>query len=666
MTVYRPSAVEWPHTRLARFIERYGYSSLEELLERAETDPDRFWDRVVTALGVEWAKPYWRTLDLSRGAMWPEWFVGGELDLAYNVVGKHASVRPYKTALRWEGDRGEVRCLSYAELARQVDAAARGLCSLGVRAGDRVALYLPMIPEAAVAMLAATRIGAIVVPFFSGYGADAVAQRLQDCEAKVLVCASAYFRRGKRINMLDDARQAALASPTIRYLLVVGRPEEGDQWACNSSPQVSEGFAELDFNNLVKAFMSAHLGVDEDGGAGAHTADHPLMLVYTSGTTGRPKGVIHTHGGFPLKAAQDLMMAFDLHEEDTLMWITDMGWLMGPWVVYGGLLLGATIVLFEGTADYPDTGRLWQLVSRHRVTHLGMSPTLVRMLMANDCEVPDELLLASLRVFGSTGEAWNEVPWRWLFAEVGRGRRPIVNYSGGTEIGGGIIASLAGLPQKPCAFSGPIPGMAAAVVGPDGGPVRGVAGELAISRPWLGMTRGFWRDDSRYEETYWSQLPGMWMHGDRARIDEDGFWFIEGRSDDTLKIAGKRVGPCDYESALVTHPLVAEAAAIGVPDEIKGESAVCFVTLRDAAAVDGRSWSDCEGELIELVGNVLGKPLRPLRIHRVNQIPKTRNGKLLRRVIRSTYLGLAVGDVSGMDNPASVAEFASLRCEAIQ
>ncbi len=664
MNRHVPIGYDWNTTRLAQFIARYGYRDLEDLQLQAAYVPQRFWDAVVEAIGLNWMTPYRRTLDLADGPMWPKWFVDGRLDLVDNLVGKHARATPDKIAIRWEGDGGESRTISYAALADEVARVAAGLRALGVGEGDRIALYLPMIQEAATMMLAATRIGAIFIPFFSGYGADSVAQRVADCEASVLVCANGYFRRGKEVPMLADARSAAHACDSVRHLVVVDRlgrgPKVGECEGEGVPPETTGGeaasFAEVDYRTLLAS--------RPDSAPAAFPADQTLMLIYTSGTTGKPKGVVHTHAGFPVKAAQDLLMAFDLHADDTLMWVTDMGWLMGPWMVYGGLMHGATIVLYEGTPDYPDAGRLWQVIERHGITHFGLSPTLVRLLMAAERSLPPPGALNTLRVFGSTGEAWNEAPWLWLFEEVGASRRPIINYSGGTEIGGGILACFPGRPQKAGAFDGPIPGMAVDVRDADGQPVRESVGELTIRRPWPGMTNGFWRDAARYREAYWSVWPDVWVHGDWARVDADGYWFVHGRSDDTIKIAGKRVGPADFESALVSHPLVTEAVAIGVPDELKGETAVCFVTVADRRILARQSWEEWEVELVEHVGRRLGKPLRPGRVHLVQAIPKTRNGKTVRRVMRSAYLGTSAGDLSSVENPGAVDEVRAMRVTA--
>jgi acetyl-CoA synthetase len=376
----------------------------------------------------------------------------------------------------------------------------------------------------------------------------------------------------------------------------------------------------------------------------------PYLLIYTSGTTGRPKAAVHVHGGFPIKGAQDLAHHFDLRAGEALFWFTDLGWMMGPWAISGALLLGARLVLYEGAPDYPGPDRLWSIVERHKVTHLGLSPTVIRALMAHGEEPVRSHDLSSLRVLGSTGEPWNPEPWWWYFREVGGGRCPIVNYSGGTEVSGGIVSGNLLTPIKPTAFSGPCIGTAADVVGDAGQPLRDAVGELVIRAPLPGMTRGFWRDPERYEETYWSRFPGMWVHGDWARIDPDGHWFILGRSDDTLKIAGKRVGPAEVESAATGHPAVLEAAAIGVPHEIKGEAVVVMAVLRPGVSDDDGLRAGISARIVA----ELGKPLRPEAVEIVPALPKTRSGKVMRRVIRAGYLGLDPGDISSLDDPSSV------------
>jgi acetyl-CoA synthetase len=381
-------------------------------------------------------------------------------------------------------------------------------------------------------------------------------------------------------------------------------------------------------------------------------AEDPLMIIYTSGTTGRPKGALHTHCGFPIKAAQDMAHGLDLNESDAIYWVTDMGWMMGPWEVFGSTLLGATMLFYDGALDYPGPDRLWSLVEHHAVTVLGVSPTLVRTLMRHGDEPLESHDLSSLRILGSTGEPWNPEPWRWFFEKAGKKRLPIINYSGGTEVSGGILMGNVLTPIKPCSFAGPVPGMAADVVDDQGRPLRNQVGELVVRQPWIGMTRGFWRDPERYMQTYWSRFPNVWVHGDWAAIDQDGLWYIVGRSDDTIKVAGKRVGPAEIESVLVDHPAVSEAAAIGAADPLRGEAIVCFCVLKSGYEAS----ASLAEELKEKVALSLGKPLKPSAVKFVADLPKTRNAKVMRRVIRAAYMNQDCGDLSALENPDAVEE----------
>jgi acetyl-CoA synthetase len=491
-----------------------------------------------------------------------------------------------------------------------------------------------MTPEIVIALLAIVKIGGIVLPLFSGYGVSAIVTRLNDASAKGLFTADGVFRRGQLVAMKPTADEAAAQVPTLKEMIVVkraGNPVEmkggRDHWWHALMP-LQSGFAEPEIMD----------------------AEDPLMIIYTSGTTGQPKGAVHTHCGFPIKSAQDMAFGTDVQAGDRMYWITDMGWMMGPWLVFGTLILGATMFLYDGAPDYPGPDRLWAMAERHGLTHMGISPTLVRALIKHGPEPVQKHNLSLLRYFASTGEPWNPDPWMWLFNVAGEGKRPIINYSGGTEISGGILMGNPLLPLKPCAFSAPCPGMAADVVDENGNSVRNQVGELVIRQPWIGMTRGFWKNPQRYEEAYWSRFPNIWVHGDFAAIDADGQWYILGRSDDTIKVAGKRLGPAEVESVLVAHPAVVEAAAIGVPDEVKGSEVVCFCVLRPGYAPS----PELREALKAKVADELGKPLKPREVRFVKDLPKTRNAKVMRRVIRAAYLGQPLGDISSLENPAVV------------
>jgi acetyl-CoA synthetase len=641
--VWHPSPELIAQSNLQQFIDKHQLGSYDQLMRKSIADIAWFWDTVLRDLGIEFYKPYSRVVDISQGKPWAHWCVGGEMNIVHNLLDKYADTpTDRKLAIKSEIEEGTARTLTYKELREEVDRMANFLRSLGLGKGDAIGVFMPMVPEIVVAMLAIIKIGGIFLPLFSGFGAAAVVSRLNDAEAKALFTAAGTYRRGKFCPMKTIADEAAAQIPTLRHLIVLS--------------QTSEWLFE-DVGSAVRSgWLPDSLGTanaTDDSPTERTSAEDPMMIIYTSGTTGKPKGAVHTHCGFPIKSAQDMWHGLDVHADETLFWMTDMGWMMGPWEIFGTLLLGATMMLYDGAPDFPGPDRVWSLVDRHKVTALGVSPTLIRALRfrsGGSDEIVHKHNLSSLRKFHSSGEPWNPDPWMWLFQNVGRGKLPIINYSGGTEISGGIVEGNVLTPMKPCAFSGPLPGMAADVVDENGNSVRGEVGELVIREPWIGMTRGFWKDRERYIETYWSRFPDVWVHGDWAAIDDDGLWYILGRSDDTIKIAGKRVGPAEVESVLVAHPEVSEAAAIGIPDSIKGEALVCFCVLKKDANGDVA----LAAELKDRVARDLGKPLAPHEVIFVDDIPKTRNAKVMRRIVRAAYLGEKLGDTSALENPASL------------
>jgi acetyl-CoA synthetase len=642
--VWRPTPELIADSRLARFLRTTGAVDLEALQARAVADPAWFWGAAAADLDLAWQRQPDQVMDASGGPEWTRWWRGGAFNHAEASTAPRAARDPDGGAVAWEGEDGDVRRLTNEQLHHAVTTAARMFAGQGVRPGDRVGIFLPMLVETVVATLALGRIGAILTPIFSGYGAPAVAARLQDCEASVLVTADGFLRRGSIVPMKAVADQAIALAPTVRRTIVVRRL--GDR--ASATPWDRDRDRWWD-ESMAAAAVAL---IDEDGGAPMTETDPetPYMLIYTSGTTGKPKGAVHVHGGFPIKAAQDLAHTFDLGSGDTLFWFTDLGWMMGPWAISGSLLLGARLVLYEGAPDHPGPDRLWELVARHGVTHLGLSPTVIRALIPHGPEPVRSHDLASLRVLGSTGEPWDPQSWGWFFREVGGGRLPIVNYSGGTEVSGGIVGCNLLTPIKPASFNGPCVGTAADVVDTAGRSIRGEVGELVIRAPQPGMTRGFWLDPDRYVEAYWSRLPGTWVHGDWAIVDGDGYWYIRGRSDDTLKVAGKRVGPAEVEAAATAHPAVVEAAAIGVPHAIKGESIVVVCTIRRGATDDDA----LRAEIARRVVEDLGKTLRPETVVVVAALPKTRSGKIMRRVVRAAWLGLDPGDLSALDDPLTI------------
>ncbi|MEO8084933.1 MAG: AMP-binding protein, partial [Ardenticatenales bacterium] len=474
--VWRPTPAHIERANLTAFMREHGIADFAALMERSTTDVAWFTDAVLRMLDIRFPTPYTSVVDLSRGIQWPEWCVGGRMNIVHNCLDKHAGTEvDARPAVIFEAEEGATRTLSYAELRADVNRAANALTALGLGKGDAVGIFMPMVPEIVVALLAVAKVGGISLPLFSGYGAEAIVSRLADADAKAIFTTDGAFRRGKPVAMKPVADEAAAAIPSLRHMIVLQRTGQDvpmtagrDHW----------------WHDVVAA-QSA------DAPTADTAAEDPLMLIYTSGTTGRPKGALHTHCGFPVKAAQDMAFGTDVHAGDRIYWMTDMGWMMGPWLVFGSLLLGATCVLYDGAPDFPGPDRIWDLVSRHKVDVVGLSPTWVRGLVPHGDAPHAAHDLSCVRAFASTGEPWNPDPWHWLFERVGKGKVPIINYSGGTEISGGIVMGNPILPLKACAFSGPCPGIAADVVDEAGSSVRNEVGELVIRAPWIGMTRGF-------------------------------------------------------------------------------------------------------------------------------------------------------------------------------
>jgi acetyl-CoA synthetase len=606
---WRPTPEYIENAQLTRFIRSCGCTTFDEFFRRSVTEIPWFTEHVLDFLQIRWAQPYSQVLDLSQGNAWPRWCVDGRLNIVETCL-RHA---PDSLAVINEHESGTSRYWTHGELRAETARWTAHLRSLGLGAGDAIGIHLPMQPETVAVLLAINAIGASAAPLFSGFGAAAIASRLNDLNAAALIATHTFTRRGKTVEAGRIAQEAAGVCPRLRHLIFLEDLPE------SNSPLRAE----------------------------TCSTDDPALVIYTSGTTGKPKGVLHTHCGFPVKAAQDMALNIDVHAGERVCWLTDLGWMMGPWLVYGALILGATVCLYDGAPDYPTPDRLWEYCARHKINVLGLSPTLIRALSAHDSGLPKRHDLSALRVLASSGEPWNPAPWWWLFEHVGKQRLPIVNYSGGTEISGGILSNTVIHPIKPCGFAAACPGIDADVLDETGRSVQGAVGELAIKAPWIGQARGFWRDPDRYLQTYWSRFPDVWVHGDWAEIDADGHWFILGRSDDTVKIAGKRVGPAEVESILVDHADVIEAAVIGIPDELKGSAMVAFCVTNVPSA-------ELADELKAKVAEALGKPLRPERVHFIAAIPKTRNAKLMRRVLRAAYLGEDPGDLTALENTQSL------------
>ena len=595
-------------------MERLGFRDREAFLRFSREEPERFWDELMREMNVEWFEPYEKVVETSRGPEWSRWFLGGRLNLAHNCLDRWAGAG--RVACLWEGEDGARRSVTFAEVRDEANRVANGLQSLGLKPGDRVALCLPMVPEILSILYGCFKAGLTVVPIFAGFGSGAIVTRLEDSGARVVFTADHLERRGKRLPLAEKIPPIAEHTVVLPY-------------------KSAEGAA----GNLAWAdFLK---GQAAEAPTAALESEARAFILYTSGTTGKPKGAVHTHAGCLAQTGKEIWLAFDHRPADRFFWLSDIGWMMGPWTILGNHLFGGTIVLYDGAPDFPRPSRLWEMVERHGITTFGISPTAIRMLSKHAGELPP---METLRLLGSSGEPWDEAAWLWYFERVGRRRCPIINISGGTEIIGSFLFPLPIQALKPCSLGGPAPGMAAEVVDAHGAPVRGQKGYLVCTKPAPSMTRGIWNDPQRYLETYWSRFPGMWDHGDWASVDEDGHWFLHGRADESMNVAGRKVGPAEVEAAMMQHPGVAEAAAFGVPDEVKGEAIVGYAVARPGVSVEAAAVS-------RVVVETLGAAFRPREVRMVADLPKTQSGKIVRRIIRQQYLGEPLGDVSTVANP---------------
>jgi acetyl-CoA synthetase len=627
-----PTAEQLEAANIARLARSLGSADYGELHRVSIEEPDRFWRAVVADLGIPLERDWDAVLDESQGIEWTTWFVGAQLNIADACVHRWARERPNDEAAVWVPEEGSRRSLTWAELSQDVRRLAEALRRLGVGKGDAVGIFLPMAPEAAIASHACAHIGAVQVPIFSGFAGPAVSSRLTDAAVKVVLTADASYRRGRLVPMKEVLDEALAHAPAVEHIVVWRRA--GVECPMTSGRDVW-------WDEIV---------ADEPGALDAVQVESetPYLIAYTSGTTGEPKGALHVQGGFLLSIVRETAYQADLRAGDRVLFSTDMGWIMGPWTVVGAMACGTTIAFMEGAPDWPPD-RVWRIVEDERITMLGVSPTLVRALIPHGDPAAD---LSSLRSVVTTGEPWNRGPYDWLDEHVcGKGRIPVVNCSGGTEVGACFLSVTMMSPTKPCSVGFPALGEDMDVFDDQGNPVRGEVGELVCKRAWPGMTRGIWGDPERYLETYWRQFPGVWTHGDWASIDEGGYWFLHGRSDDTLNIAGKRIGPAELESAAVNHSAVAEAAAIGVPHEVKGEVAWLYCVLAPGAEAT-------EADVAAAVVSELGKAFAPDRVLFVSALPKTRSAKIVRRAVRARALGQDPGDLSTLENPESLEEIA--------
>jgi acetyl-CoA synthetase len=642
--IWQPTR-EWiESTNVYRFMRRLGFHEPESFLRFSRDENERFWEELVREVGIEWFVPYQQVVDTADGPEWSRWFTGARLNITWNCLDRHAKGEcADKNALIWEGEDGSVRTVTFSQLYEQTNAVANGLVELGLQEGDRVALCMPMVPEVVSILYACFKLGLIAVPIFSGYGAAAIATRLDDSAARIVFTATGLQRRGKLLPLKEKIDQAInsrdAANDPVPVEKVIVWPYQGETNL--SHPR------DLHWDEFLRPDQECDtLHVDSETRA---------LILYTSGTTGKPKGAVHTHAGALVQTTKEIWLGFDHRPQDRFFWLSDIGWMMGPWELIGNHHFGGTVFLYDGAPDYPDSSRLWSMIERHKLTTFGISPTAVRLLMRYGVGVPRAHDLSSLRLLGSTGEPWDEPSYRWFFNNVGNNRLPIINISGGTEIIGCFLFPLPIVPLKPCSLGGPAPGMAAEVFNEAGEPVRNKTGYLVCTKPAPSMTRGVWRDPQRYLDTYWSRWPGIWNHGDWASVDEDNCWFLHGRADESMNVAGRKVGPAEIEQALMQHPLVAEAVVVGVPDELKGETPVAFIVPKGRPA-SGITADDLEAARRH-VGQSMGAAFCPREIVAVPELPKTQSGKIVRRLIRQRYMGEPLGDLSTVQNPSALDAF---------
>jgi acetyl-CoA synthetase len=635
-TRWQPRPEHFSNSSVSQLMSRLGTAQYDDLLALSLDKPEVYWRAVLQHCEIAWERPPEAYADESAGPEFTRWFPGGRLNWVNTVLAW--SRRPHserQQAVVAEREDGSVAALSYKELDTAVCEFAAGLQGLGIVRGDRVGLLMENGIEATVSLLAVVALGAIVVPLFSGFGVDAVVTRLSACSARAVIASTGFTRRGKRVAVEPILREAWARLPALEFVIwkdiggAIATAQRDREW--NAVAASGRG------KPASPVIMAPH---------------DPFMVIYTSGTTGKPKGAVHVHGGFPLKIAHDAAVHFDVQPGDRFCWPADMGWIAGTLVLSCALLRGATLVCYDGAPDFPDWSRMSRLVERHRITHYGSAPTLIRGLAGN-ASTALQGDVSTIRLLITAGEGIDPEHFNWFQQHFGRGTQPLINYTGGTEVSGALLSSVVVRPIPPSSFNTVSPGVDVDIVDPAGHPVTGEIGELVVRRPFVGMTQSFWQDDARYLETYWRTIPHVWVHGDLALRTQDGYFFMMGRSDDTIKLAGKRVGPAEVEEVVMELPNIGEAAAIGVEDAAKGQKLVVFlVPAPDAELSEG----DLAISVNRHVEARLGRPFRPSAVHVVSQLPKTRSGKIMRRVIRCVYCALPPGDLSSLDNPAALDE----------
>jgi acetyl-CoA synthetase len=636
--VFTPTEEQIQSSNIHQFMSKYKISSLEELSTKANQNLGWFWQEVSDYVGIIWDTPYTTVLDITKGIQWSKWFVGGKTNIYKSSVEKFAKEKPDNIVYTFVSEDGSTSKITYFELDHNVNKLANALKQLGVKKGDVVAIYLPMIEESILAILASAKIGAIQTVIFSGYSSESLQIRLQDCNAKILFVCDGFQRNGKLISQ-KQIIDTAIKETKIEKIIVI-------QYKGVDEYTESEKF--VFYNSLMSLQNSfCHTEVMD--------SEDPLFILYTSGTTGKPKGVVHTHGGFSVFAGYQAAFLIDMNENDIILWPADVGWITGlVWNVYGLLIRGASAVLYDGALNYPNFERIWNMLYQYDATIFGISPTAVRLFKKNNIEPLKLHLLEKIKNIPTTGEPLDEDSWWWLFEKVGNKKIPIMNLSGGTEIGGAMLSVFPGMKLKPSTVGIPCPGMDLDVFDDDGKPIRQKNGYLVIKSPWPAMTKGLLNDDQRYLQTYWSRFENTWFHGDYVFVDADGLWYMQGRTDDVINVSGHRMSTAEIEHVVISHNKISDAATIAIPDEITGEAIVVFFVTENKFEIG------LDMEISNYVAEKIGKIARPKFVYAISELPKTRTGKILRRLLKAKLLGTPLGDLSSLDNPLVLNEISKI------